>query len=159
MGATLNEELREMLADSGTIAALATTGSDGAVHVAFKESFNCRDDGYIEYDEVMDTSQTNKNLVHSIWFGKTISISVLSKDRRSYVITGRPVRAVISGREFREHYISIRKRLGDVDLSTVWIIDPISVREQSFDKRREEEEDAHPLLRHLDRLTVQDTSH
>jgi hypothetical protein len=150
----LSEDIGRLLADDKTIAALATTGSDGAVHVSYKTSFRLRKDGNLEYDEAIETSQTNKNLVYSIWFGKTLSINVLSEDRRSFLITGRPVRAVISGREFRDHYIAIRERLGDVDLSAVWIIEPISVSEKSFEKRRSEEENAHPLLRHLDRLVV-----
>ncbi|MDR3254010.1 MAG: hypothetical protein LBT31_00390 [Synergistaceae bacterium] len=150
----LNEDFGQILADPETIAALATTGSDGSVHVAFKGSFCLREDGNLEYDEVIEASQTNKNLVYSIWFGKTVSISFLAKDHRSFLVIGRPVRALVSGREFREHYVAIRGRLGDVDLSTVWIIEPVSVCEQSFEKRRTEEENAHPLFRHLDRLAV-----
>jgi hypothetical protein len=154
MGAVLDEDIGLLLRDPETIAALATTGSDGAVHVAFKDSFSVNEDGNLEYDEVIETSQTNKNLVYSIWFEKTVSISILAKDRRSYLITGRPVHAHIAGRHFREHYTALREKLGDVDLSTVWVIEPISVQEQSFEKRRTEEEEAHPLLRHLDRLAV-----
>jgi len=157
MGAILSEEIGRTLGDRETIVALATVGSDGAAHVAYKDSFRYRGDGNIEYDEIIETSQTNKNLVYSIWFEKTVSLSILTKDRRSYLIKGRPVQAVISGRKFREHYTSIRERLGDVDLSAVWVIEPISVQEQSLGKRRAEEESAHPLLRHLDRLAVYDT--
>jgi hypothetical protein len=154
MSAILNDDIKQILADSGTIAALATTGRDGLVHVAFKQSFSYREDGNLEYDEMIETSQTNQNLVYSIWFGKTVSISVLARSNRSYFITGRPVRAIISGREFREHYIAIREKLGDVDLSAVWVIEPISMQEQSLEKRRLEEEQSHPLLRHLDRLAA-----
>jgi hypothetical protein len=154
MGNILNEDISRVLADPETIVALGTTGADGSVHVAFKGSFKIREDGNLEYDEVMESSLTNKNLVYSIWFGKTVSISILAGDRRSYHVLGKPVRALISGREFSERYGAVRKKLGDVDLSAVWIIEPVSAREQSFEKRRAEEEEAHPLLRHLDRLVV-----
>jgi hypothetical protein len=150
----LDEEIKKIISCPDTIISLATAGADGSVHSAFKNSFRARGDGNLEYDEVIETSRTNGNLVYSIWFGKTVSISALAKNLRAFLITGRPVRAIISGREFRERYVAIREKLGDVDLAATWVIEPLSVAEQTFEKRRAEEEEAHPLLRHLDRLIV-----
>jgi hypothetical protein len=48
--------------------------------------------------------------------------------------------------------VSVRERLGDVDLATVWIIEPEEVTDQSFSARRREEEALHPTFTHLDRL-------
>ncbi|TQI68529.1 hypothetical protein [Clostridium sp. KNHs216] len=154
MSVILSEEIRRALADPGTVRAVSTVGKDGDPHIAFKQSLRLRRDGNLEYDEGIETSQTNKNLVYSIWFGKTVSISLFTPDRRSYNIVGRPLRVLIAGREFRTHYTAAREERGDIDLAAVWVIEPVATCEQSFDKRRVEEEAAHPLLQHLDRLTV-----
>src|ERR1035438_9555052 len=47
-----------------------------------------------------------------------------------------------------------RRRLGDVDLSAVWVIEPEEVINENILVRRAEEEQAHPLFRHLDRLAT-----
>jgi hypothetical protein len=154
MGDILNDEIKRGLAEGGFTAVLATVGKDGAVHSSFKNTFKLREDGNLVFDEIIETSQTNRNLVYSIWFKKTVSISMLYGNGRCWHITGRPIYAIVAGKEFSSHYTAIRKDLGDVDLSTVWVIEPLEFYEQSLEKRRLEEEAAHPLLKHLDRLTV-----
>lgn len=154
MTVQINEDIRQMLDDPATIRTLATIGKDGAPHVAFKQSLRLRTDGNFEYDELIETSQSNKNLVYSLWFDKTVSIGLLCPDQRSFHVVGRPLKVLIAGREFRSHYETVRKKQTNADLSGVWIIEPVAVYEQSFEKRRIEEEVAHPLLGHLDRLTA-----
>lgn len=154
MSVPINEDLKQALNDPKTIRTLATIGKDGAPHIAFKQSLRLRTDGNLEYDELIETSHSNKNLVYSLWFGKTVSICLLSPDQRSFHIVGRPLKVVIAGREFRSHYVAVLNDQSKADLSGVWILEPISVYEQSFNKRKIEEEEAHPLLRHLDRLVV-----
>jgi hypothetical protein len=155
VGITLSFGAKEALRAPETVKVIANVGKDGVPHVAFKDSLRLREDGRIEYDEIIESSETNKNMTASIWFGKSAAIALLTRDRRSFLIKGKIARAIISGREFRERYTAIREKLGDVDLSTVWVIEPVFEREDTLEKRRVEEEDAHPLLRHLDRLTQQ----
>ncbi|MDR3230476.1 MAG: hypothetical protein LBT65_03480 [Synergistaceae bacterium] len=148
----LSADVKRALDDPETVRVVSNTDPDGVPHLAFKDSLRLREDGNLEYEEIIESSDFNKNMTYSIWFDRSVAIVLLTKDRRSFLIKGRVSRAIISGREFRDHYVAVRQRLGDVDLSTVWVIEPAFEREETLEKRRVEEEGAHPLLRHIDRL-------
>jgi hypothetical protein len=48
-------------------------------------------------------------------------------------------------------------RLGaDADLSTIWIIEPIEVREETYAVRQTLEKTRYPLIGHLDRFVKQE---
>jgi hypothetical protein len=104
------------------------------------------------YLELLESSQTNKNLVGSIWFDRKVAVTLKGKNGVSYQIIGSPVKGIITGPEFQKYYVDIRKRLGDVDLATVWIIEPEKVTNQTFSVRKAEENARRPLFRHLDQL-------
>ena len=153
MAVRFDQEIVDMLQDKKTVKVLATTSENGAPHVVIKQTLHLGDDGNLVYLELLESSLTNKNLVRSIWFDRRISIALRGENGHSYQIIGRPVKAVISGPVFQRHYVSVRESLGeDVDLATVWIIEPEEVRNQTPAVRRRQEGDAHPLFIHLDRL-------
>lgn len=157
MGVQIDKKIADLLKDPGTVKALATAGRDGAVHVVFKGSLGITPEGNLQFYELNETSRNNKNLVYSLWFERQIAINILSPDRTSFEIRGIPVRAIISGREFEEAYVSIRKRLGaDADLSTIWIIEPVEIREETYGVRKEIERTDYPLVGHLDRFARQE---
>jgi hypothetical protein len=145
-------EARAALGNENTVKVLASAGEKGVPHLAFKDSLRLRSDGLIEYREYIESSATNRNMTRSIWFGIPVSVALLTPDQRSFLIRGRVARAIIAGREFRKHYEDVRRRPGDLDLSTVWLIDPEYERENTLAKRKAEEERDHPLLGHVDRL-------
>jgi hypothetical protein len=149
----LDESLVALIKDPQSVKALASTGKDGEVHLVFKGSISVNEEGNIEYLELIETSQTNKNLVHSLWFDRPVSITVLGRDRSSWQIKGVPLKALVSGKKFEKNYTAVREKLGkEADLSTVWIIEPREAREQSYPVRREQEEQKYPLIGHLDRF-------
>lgn len=153
MAIELEKEVKDLLNHPDSKKVLATIDREGNPHVTVKNSIRVNDAGYIEYLEVIESSQTNKNMVNSIWFHKQIAINVLN-EKLSYQIKGIPYRAIVAGQEFEEKYNQVRGKYGDVDLSTVWLIEPIEVIDETFEKRRLEEEEEHPILKHLDRLLV-----
>ena len=156
----LDESLAALINDPQSVKALASIGKDGEVHLVFKGSISVNRDGNIEYLELLETSQTNKNLVHSLWFTRPVSITVLAPDRSSWQIKGVPLKALVSGKEFEKNYIAVREKLGkEADLSTVWIIEPREAREQSYPVRRQQEENKYPLIAHLDRFTRVEGEH
>ncbi|MDR1148615.1 MAG: pyridoxamine 5'-phosphate oxidase family protein [Spirochaetaceae bacterium] len=151
MPAELNEAIKSLLRDIGTVKVLASVNSDGRPHVSFKDSIRLNDTGNLEYDEFIESSQTNKNLVFSIWFHKQVAITILAPDKTCYQIKGTPVKAIIYGKKFEERYKQLKKERG-IDLSTIWIIEPEEVIEETLAVRKTLEEAGHPLLRHLDTL-------
>lgn len=152
----LSQEIIDTIHSEDTIAAIATIDKNGIPHVTYKDSFSVTENGELEFLEIIETSVTNKNLTYHLWFNKLVTINFLSKDKKSFLIKGKVERAIISGKEFEKRYVALRKKLGDIDLATVWRIAPTDFINNSFEKRRLEEEEAHPLLRHLDRLVVAD---
>ncbi len=148
----LENKIIKLINDEDTVKVLSTVDKDNIPHSTFKNFLNVDNNGNILYMELIESSMTNSNMVNSIWFKKKVSITVKSKDNESYQIKGIPVKAYISGHIFRKYYEIIRERIEDGDLSTVWIIEPEEVRNETYSYRKKSEEKKHPLLIHLDRL-------
>ncbi len=153
MAIKIKEELKEILADEDTIKVIASVDLEGKPHVVVKGSISLNENNQIRYLEFLENSRTNKNLLASLWFDKTLAITVLSKDRRSFQIKGRPIRTSIAGREFEEEYKKAQERHPDNDLSAIYYIDVDEIIEETYSVRRAEESKKNPLYVHLDRLT------
>ena len=152
MADIISKELKDIIADPGTLKVLATIDKHGVPHVVFKGSFHVNEDGNLVYYEILESVQSNKNLVHSIWFDKKVAINILSKDKQSYEIVGKPLKSITAGREFEQTYIALQQSKGDVDLAAIWIIEPEQVKNETFSVRVAEDEEKYPILKHLDRL-------
>ena len=151
MAITISNEVKEIINSPDTLKVLATVSREGVPHVVFKGSIKVNEEGLIEYLEIIESSQTNKNMVNSIWFNKTVAINVF-QNKRSFQIKGKVKQSIIAGRKFEERYIQIKEKK-NVDLSAIYLIEPEEIQEESFEKRRLEELEKHPILQHLDRLT------
>ncbi len=147
-----NREIIESFNSPNTLKVIATTNDKGIPHVAFKDSISINENGEIVLCEIIDSSVTNKNLVYSIWFNRKVSINILGIDKKSYLIEGIPVRAIISGKEFQRYYLYMQRKYGNIDLSTVWIIQPQLIKEETLEMRIMEEKCKHPIINHLDRI-------
>jgi hypothetical protein len=156
MGISLSEDLRKALRDPASIKAIACVNQEGEPHVVFKEAVSLdSEERNLQCLELLETSQTNKNLTLSIWFKKKIALNVLHPEGRSWQIKGLPIKMHISGPLFEEQYIAVRNRLGqEADLSAVWIIEPLEEKEQTYSVRLREERARYPLIGHLDRFAA-----
>jgi len=152
MTTKLNKEIIALFSSDDSTKVLATVNELGSPHAAAKPFIRVDDDGNLLYLELVESSGTQKNLVRSIWFDTKVSISVSDNHGQSWQIKGKPVKTLITGPVFLHHYRDVRQRLGDVDLSAVWVIEPEEVINENILVRHAEEELAHPLFRHLDRL-------
>ncbi|MDR1684992.1 MAG: hypothetical protein LBR82_00865 [Desulfovibrio sp.] len=155
MGIRLSEDLRTALRDPASLKVIAGVNRAGEPHVVFKEAISMDSEGRnLQCLELLETSQTNRNLTHSLWFQRKIAVNVLHPKGRSWQIKGLPVKVHISGPLFEEQYIAVRNRLGpEADLSAVWIIEPLEEKEQTYLVRLREERLHYPLVGHLDRFT------
>jgi predicted pyridoxine 5'-phosphate oxidase superfamily flavin-nucleotide-binding protein len=152
MAVQINTELKKIIEDPASIKVIASVDLDGRPHVVAKGSISLTDAGQIQYLEFFENSKTNKNLLASLWYDKTIAINVISSDKRSFQIKGRAVRSIIAGRGFEEYYIKAQARDPENDLSSIYLIDIDEVIEQTYRTRRKEERERNPLYIHLDRL-------
>ena len=152
MTTKLNEEIIALFNSSDSTKAIATVDNHGAPHVAVKPFIYVDERGKLLYLELVEASRTQKNLVRSIWFDKKVSVSVSGPNGQSWQIKGKPIKALVTGDLFLHHYKVVREKLGDIDLSAVWVIEPEEIINENILVRYAEEELAHPVFRHLDRL-------
>jgi len=151
----LDSDVAGLLADPSTVKVLVTVGEDGTPHAVIKQSLHLDAEGNLVYLELLESSRTNRNMVRSIWYNRRVAILLKGKQGESYQIKGTPVKAIVSGPVFQQHYTRIRYQLGDVDLAAVWVIEPEAVIDESYAVRKAQEESLHPHWLHLDRLAKQ----
>lgn len=151
--AILTEELKEIIGEKNTLKSIATVSNNGIPHVVYKGSIHVEDD-MIVFDELLESSQNTKNLVYSLWFDKKVSINILSADKRSFEIIGKPIKVTTCGHKFEAVYTKLQEIIPDTELSGIWYVEPIEVDEKTYTVRKRQQDDAYPELWHLDRLAV-----
>lgn len=147
----IDKEIVEIIENDNAVKVLSTVDQEGNPYVVFKQSLFLTEKGYLGFYELLESSVTNKNMTHSIWFQKKVSVNVRLGEK-SYQIRGIPYRALIHGQEFERHYRTVIENKRAQDLSTVWMIEPIEIREETFRIREKIEREENPILSHLDRL-------
>lgn len=152
MSIDIGQELKELIKDKASVKVLATVDENGAPYIALKQSISIAEDGNIEYLELLEASQSYKNFTRSLWHDKKVSLSISGGNGLSYLIKGRPVKILVSGPVFEKHYVSIREKLGDVDLAAICVIEPEVIINQAYAIRFQQQEELAPIFKHLDRL-------
>jgi predicted pyridoxine 5'-phosphate oxidase superfamily flavin-nucleotide-binding protein len=125
------EELIELLNDPATSKIVGTTDEDGTPHLVAKGSLTTFDQETIVFAEGFEGTQSNKNLVRSIWFDRKVSVNI-TRGLSSYQIKGRPYKYLINGSTFRKMIDRARARRGpEADIAGVWVIVPEEIRNES----------------------------
>jgi len=141
----LAEEVIKTLRDPETIKALTTTDEEGVPHTVFKNSLTVLENGYIAYMELIETSQTQRNILRSLWFRKKVSISFINpRTGITYQIKGEPYKFIVDGPLWDKFLGEIRMRIPKANPSGVWLITPTEIRNQAYEKRKEEEAKRRP---------------
>ena len=86
MSNQLSKEIIDAINNPDSIKVVATISKEGIPHVTPKGSLTVDENGRIRFLELLEKSQTQKNLVYSIWFDKYIAINIITPDRKSYLI-------------------------------------------------------------------------
>ena len=131
---------------------IATTDQHGVPHVEENNSIHVDADGRLVLLELNEYSRTNRNLVHSIWFDKKVTVHVRADAERQFQVIGRPYKALISGPRFETYYRQVLEQQAAVTLSTVWLIDPETVSDENPAARRARDAQGRQPLVHLDRI-------
>jgi hypothetical protein len=152
MAIELSQEIKDAIADKDSIKVIATISRQGVPHVVAKGSLTVTEDGQLTYWELLEGSQTNKNVTYALWFDKTVAINVITKDKKSYQIKGIPRKSLVAGHGYEKAYAAAQDRNPENDLAAVYYIEPTEVIEESYPVRLQEERKKHPLYIHLDKL-------
>jgi monomeric isocitrate dehydrogenase len=144
-------EILELLNDPKSVKILVSVDDEGLPHPVVKESLRNENDDIV-YTEFLESSNTNRFLTKALWFDKSVVILLITHNKRSFKITAKPVKAIVSGKIFQKYYEEVQNRFKDFDLSTVWVFKPLEISEQTLQKRVDEETRERPYFLHLDRL-------
>ncbi|MDR0747283.1 MAG: hypothetical protein LBE89_05245 [Helicobacteraceae bacterium] len=142
--------------DEGAIKVLTTLDENGAPHPVCKGSLRWSGET-IESWEILESSQTNRNLTRSIWFDKPIAILLIAPDRKAYKFSVKASRNIIAGKAFTRAYEAAQERFNGRGIAGVWQYEIISVKEETASVRIGEEEAARPYFIHLDQLAKKDS--
>jgi len=124
-----------------SIAYIATVNDSNVPHAAARELV--WEDGALLLLEELEGSRTNSDLVHSLWFGRTVSIFTDGKS-----VTASPRVCHIAGPVFERFY----RR--EKPIAAVWELTPVCEYTESREKQLAER----PLLRHLDQIAKEELS-
>lgn len=159
MSLDITEEIEKIINDKETVSVISAVGKNGNPVSQVGKKLTLWEDGRIAYYEFLESSQLQKNLVYSIWFGKEIIISLIGKDGKNYSVVGKPYQALIAGHVFEAEYEKTQEEFGEkTDLSTVWLIDIVRVTEDTYEVAKEREEKEHPYLMHMDHIYKEEIS-
>lgn len=152
MAISLPKEITDLFDRKDVVKVLSTISKDGVPHVTVKGSLHVNGNGEIVLLELLETSQTNKNLTYSLWYNKKAAIGLyIAEEHKSYLIEAEPYKVLIHGSRFEEYYRQVQEALPQSDLSGVWILRPTSYHDESLFSRIGEETEKHPNIGHLDR--------
>ena len=152
MSASRGASWRTVLQQPETQAVLVTTDGHGEIDTIRTETLHLDPQGHLVYLEYFESLQTNRNLVRSLWFEKKIAVTLLAGGGQTFHLKGIPRRAMICGPIFEAYYRAAHPQLPDADLSTVWIIEILEVRQEDLGARQREQDQHHAIVAHLDRF-------
>ncbi len=134
---------------STTLKVIATENKSGCINIDFREHLYINALGNIFLFEEDEYSLLNCNLVNSLWFNKNAVISIISDTKQSFEIQVKVKRTIISGKEFRNACEWLGEEYELFDLSSVWVLEPIKIRDTSKLMQVNNEK---TMISHLDRL-------
>ncbi|MDY6862878.1 MAG: hypothetical protein SV062_07805 [Thermodesulfobacteriota bacterium] len=136
----LPEEVLDILKGKDTIRVLTTTDEDGVPHSVFKDSLTDLDEEKIAYMELLEISNTNKNMLRSYWDKKTVVVSLLNSAKKiSYQIKGEPDRFLIEGPIWDKFLDVTWGILPNSNPAGVWVIKPHKIINQTYENRLAQE--------------------
>lgn len=132
-------ELKGLLEDPESVKVLTTTDKDGVPHTVFKASLTALDEDFLAYVELFESSQSQKNMLQSLWFRKPVAIA-LCKGGLAYQIKGEPYRLVIEGPLRDRFFQQVWKRIPEVNPCGVWLIRPKEIIDESYQTQQKKEQ-------------------
>lgn len=155
MGVKISDTLKKVLENEQLVRVIISNGKEGKVHGSRIHKLSVLDNGSILYFEYLESSLTNKNLIYSLWFDKEIEIFAEDEASHSFIVRGIPKKALIEGALFEAEYRKVQEKFnGQVDLSAIWEIEVIGVMNTDLLELSRKEQEAYPMIQHLDRIAV-----
>ncbi|UCF57550.1 MAG: pyridoxamine 5'-phosphate oxidase family protein [Deltaproteobacteria bacterium] len=135
--------VKALLEDPSKIKTITTVDNEGNPHSVPINSVSVLDDGNIAFLELLDTCQTQKNMLNCYWFKKDVSILAIGdwEKGEAFQIKGSPYKYLTEGPIWDNYLDMIWKIIPEADPSGVWLITPKEIRDQNYFVRRKGEEE------------------
>lgn len=139
----LSKDMVEALSDPQKPKILTTVDKDGNPHSVPVGSMAVLEDGNVAFMVLLETSQTQKNMLNCYWFKKEVSIVILDDwvKGKACQIKCNPYKYVYMGPVWDRFLEETWKVLPDSDPAGVWLVTPNEVRDHNYHTRRQAEED------------------
>ena len=137
------DNVKGLLEDPGNVKTLTTVDQEGNPYSVPINSVSVLEDGNIAFLELLDTSNTQKNMLNCYWFKKDVSVLVIGDWQKgeAFQIKGTPYKLVTEGPIWDEYLEMIWKVVPEADPSGVWLITPKDIRDENYFARRKGEEE------------------
>jgi hypothetical protein len=137
----ISANIKGMLENPKFAKTLTTVDKDGNPHSVPINSVSVLDDGHIAFMELLDTCQTQRNMLNCYWFKKDVSILVIGDwgKGEAFQIKGSPYKFVTQGPVWDKYLEMIWKFIPQADPSGVWLIKPKEIRDQNYFARQKGE--------------------
>lgn len=141
----LPEELIKSLSLPDTVKFLTTTDQEGRTHTVFKGTLTVLDKGYLAYVELIESSQTYRNMLWNYYWKRDVGVIIFNPTRGiSYQIKGKPYKWLTQGPIWDELLEQLWIDMPETNPSGVWLITPEEVIDQRYEARVEEKEKERP---------------
>ena len=147
------DDLGQILDEPTTRSFIVTLGKDENPHVEEGFLVQTQGSGQILLPDLGEYSRTNLNLVRSLWFNRKAVLYVLGAQRRFEVLL-EPYKVHVSGPLFESYYRQSLKAGDGRIVLAVWILDVVSITEETPHVRDERENLGRIPLVHLDQIAV-----
>ena len=151
----MENEVINLLEQKDTVKVIATVSKEGIPHVVTRRCLHAEGDLLVFYEQ-LQSSQTNRDLVYSIWFHKQVSVLLLGADGSRFTVEAVPEKSITAGREFEEVYNRLRSHSDRADLNAIWYLKPHKIDKSDYLTLKQREEVEFPMLAHLDQLVRRD---
>lgn len=137
------ENIKTLIENPNTVKTITTVDREGNPHSVPVNSCSIMDDGNIAFLMLLDTSQSQKNMLNCYWFKKNVSLLVVGdwSKGEAFQIKGLPYKLLTEGPIWDKYLDKIWKIIPDSDPSGVWLITPKEIRDQNYFARRKGEQE------------------
>ena len=134
------EELVDILKEKETLTTLTTVDEKGVPHTVYKGSISLAEDGCLAYIEMLEGSQTSKNMLTCYRNQNTVSVTAFNPGNwKSYQVKGLPYKYVVEGPIWEDMRKGLWEKVPVAEPAGVWLIIPKEVRDESYAGRFNEE--------------------
>lgn len=149
----ISNELIELIKEKSTLKIVSSQNKDGEINAVPKGSLEVTGENELTYVEILESSNSYKNIVYSIWFDKPVSVTIVGDNKETYILHGRVQRVLTCGREFENYYKKYKDARG-FDIAAAVKLDIKSVRKLDLSKLIDDQKQEHPFFSHYDSLAL-----